>query len=118
MLRPRVRQIVDNDGAETPRSFSTRMVSAFNVGPTIRASTSLRNVSLLTVSLLTVSNPSRAYAASKTFHSTRDRDPVTVGAFVATGTGISPSRSTPLYPVNSSIRSRPIAINAASCASS
>lgn len=71
--RARVRHTVDSDGAPgTPSSSHTRRVSALLVGSTTRARTRLRNVSLPTVS-----NPSRAYAASRTSHSTRD--PTTVG---------------------------------------
>lgn len=86
--RVRVRQIVRNDGAGTPSSFSTRIVSAFEVGSTTRPSTNLRNTSSSTVS-----NPSRAYAFSSTSHNTRDALPTTVGAAVTGGPGVSASRS-------------------------
>ena len=114
MLRARVRQIVRSDGRSgTPSSSSTRSVSAFEVGSTIRASTSCLNVSS-PIAL----KPSRAYAASSTSHSTREREPVTVGAAVAAGVGSSASRSNVPCPSMAAIFSRAIATSAANCASS
>ena len=82
--RARVRHTVDSDGAPgTPSSSHTRRVSALLVGSTTRARTRLRNVSLPTVS-----NPSRAYAASRTSHSTRGGD-----AASSTPGRVAPARS-------------------------
>ena len=114
MLRARVRQIVRSDGRSgTPSSSSTRSVSAFEVGSTIRASTSCLNVSSPIAS-----KPTCPYASSSTFQSTREREPVTVGAAVAAGVGMSGSRSNALCPRSSVIRSRATATSAANWASS
>jgi len=108
---PMVRQIVRKDGVGTPSSPRTRIVSAFEVGSTTRASIRLRDTSSSTES-----NPSRAYAPSRTSHNTRDVLPATVGAAVIEEPEVSPSRSNASWPA--AIRSFAICINTASWASS
>ena len=104
-----------NDGAPgTPSSSQTRSVSALLVGSTIRARTSFLNVSLPTVL-----NPSRAYASARTSHSTRDREPVTVGADRGEEEAdVSASKSSSSWPFISAIRSRAIVTSTASSPSS